>query len=118
MGAPAKGVVCGSATPFVPQGVPPNLFKFFFAVPYHETAELFLDRHLDYRVRRRKPTTRGSVGSGTLWPRQIASAPHLRVIFRSLTQEEPLAGAFYSPAGAGIIVAVPFYLFPSACARG
>ena len=25
----AKGVVCGSATPFVPQGVPPNLFKLF-----------------------------------------------------------------------------------------
>ena len=26
-------MVCGSATPFVPQGVPPNLFKLFCAVP-------------------------------------------------------------------------------------
>ena len=29
----AKGVVCGSATPFVPQGVPPNLFKLFLRGP-------------------------------------------------------------------------------------
>ena len=31
--SPAKGVVCGSATPFVPQGVPPNLFKLFSRGP-------------------------------------------------------------------------------------